>query len=358
MTGGTALPKGEIVALTALRGIAAWWVVLFHLRLTLIPYLPPAAIGFLAHGNLAVDFFFLLSGFVMYLNYAGRIRGWRSVGDFLFSRFARVYPLHLLMLLGFLGYFGAAALFGTGGLEESPGYFAASLLLVQNWGFFDSLGWNVPAWSISVEAVAYLLFPALLLALAPAKRPTWFLVGATALLGVSVHLYFAAFGFDFPNEVPRTGLFRCGVQFTMGMMLCELYRRIAGRGELKRTLILAAALLAAAHISFGLPVLPLAWAALVLAYAVGRGGVFDAPLLVWLGRISYATYLCHYLVLTLFRYAFVEEGRPVAPALIALYLLAVLAASAALYHGFERPAQRRLLAWRRARRARLEPQPA
>ncbi|HEX8667226.1 MAG TPA: acyltransferase [Allosphingosinicella sp.] len=358
MTAAAPDKGGEILALTALRGIAAWWVVLFHLRLMLVPYLPPAAIRFLAHGNLAVDFFFLLSGFVMYLNYAGRIRGWPSVGDFLFSRFARVYPLHLLMLLGFLGYFGAAALFGRGGFEESPGYFAASLLLVQNWGFLGRLGWNVPAWSISAEAFAYLLFPALLLGLAPAKRPAWFLVAAAAVLGVSVHLYFAAFGFDFPNEVPRTGLFRCVVQFTMGMMLCELYRRLAGRPELKRTLILAAAVLAAAYVSFGAPVLPLAWAALILAYALGRGGLFEAPPLVWLGRVSYATYLCHYLALTLFRYAFVEEGKPVAPALLGLYLLGVLAASAGLYHGFERPAQRRLLAWRRARRARLEPRPA
>ena len=48
---------------------------------------------------------------------------------------------------------------------------------------------------------------------------------------------------------------------------------------------------------------------------------------------------------------FVEAGRPVSPALLALYLLAVLAASALLYHGFERPAQKRLLGWWKNRRA-------
>jgi peptidoglycan/LPS O-acetylase OafA/YrhL len=51
----------------------------------------------------------------------------------------------------------------------------------------------------------------------------------------------------------------------------------------------------------------------------------------------------------------------VSPPLLGLYLLAVLAASALLYHGFERPAQRRLLAWRRRGRepaAGLAPAPA
>jgi peptidoglycan/LPS O-acetylase OafA/YrhL len=73
-------------------------------------------------------------------------------------------------------------------------------------------------------------------------------------------------------------------------------------------------------------------------------------MLVWLGRISYATYLCHYLALTIFKFLVVEEGRPVPLPLLGLYLLAVLAASALLYHGFERPAQKHLLGWWKGRR--------
>jgi peptidoglycan/LPS O-acetylase OafA/YrhL len=342
--------EGELLALTSIRGIAAWWVVLFHLRLLLAPWLPRAAIAILDQGNLAVDLFFILSGFVIALNYGDRLAAdWRATGDFLFRRFARIYPLHLLILLGFAAYIGAAVLFGSATIDgQDPGYFIASLLLVQNWGVLHALKWNVPAWSISTEACAYLLFPFLLRLAAPSRRASWLLAAFVLLLGLSVPAFFAATGNDFPNAVPETGLFRCLVQFAMGVLLFELYRRLNGR-RLAPLLIGAAAALGLAYASLGLPVVALGWAALVLGLALGRDGLLGNPVLVWLGRISYATYLCHYLALTIFKLLFVEGGKPVAPSLLALYLVAVLAASALLYHGFERPAQRRLLSWWKSR---------
>jgi peptidoglycan/LPS O-acetylase OafA/YrhL len=343
----------ELLRLTSIRGLAAWWVVLFHLRFLLAPWLPVAAIEALARGNLAVDLFFVLSGFVIYLNYGERIAlGRASIGDFLFRRFARVYPLHLLVLLGFLLYAAAAVAFGSATVEtQDPGYFAASLFLIQNWGFHDATRWNVPAWSISAEFFAYLLFPLLVAGLAPARRPAWLLVAAIVALALSVHAFFLVFGYPFPNAVPQTGLYRCVAQFVIGMLVCELYRRRRGEGRLAGALVAGAAALAGGYVLFGAPVVPLAWAALVLGLALGRGtGLLASGPLVWLGRISYATYLCHYLLLTVFKLLFVEAGRPVPPALLAAYLVAVLAASALLYHGFERPAQRGLLAWRKGRR--------
>jgi peptidoglycan/LPS O-acetylase OafA/YrhL len=345
--------EGELLALTSIRGIAAWWVVLFHLRLLLAAWLPDAAIRLLGQGNLAVDLFFILSGFVIALNYGDHLAGdWRATGDFLFRRFARIYPLHLLILAGFAAYAGAAILFGSATWhDQNPGYFLASLFLVQNWGFFGALEWNVPAWSISTEAMAYLLFPILLRLFAAARRPTWRLAAAVLLLGLAIPAFFAATGTSFPDDVPQTGLFRCLVQFGMGMLLYELYRRLRG-SNLGWPLIGTAAALGLAYAVAGVPVVSLAWAALVLGLALGRDGLLGAPVLVWLGRISYATYLCHYLALTIFKYLFVAEGRPVPPALLALYLVAVLAASALLYHGLERPAQRWLLSCRKGRRAR------
>ena len=342
--------QGELLALTSIRGIAAWWVVLFHLRLLLVPWLPTAAIGVLDQGNLAVDLFFVLSGFVIALNYGDRLAAdWRATGDFLFRRFARIYPLHFLILCGFAAYAGAAILFGSATLEgQDPGYFLASLFLVQNWGFIHALKWNVPAWSISTEACAYLLFPFLLRLAAPARRPSWLLALLVLLLGLSVPAFFAATGYDFPNAVPETGLFRCLAQFAMGVLLFELYRRLRGR-RLAPLLIGAAAALGLAYAALGLPVVALAWAALVLGLALARDDLLGNPILVWLGRISYATYLCHYLALTIFKFLFVETGRPVPLALLGLYLLAVLTASALLYHRFERPAQKWLLGWWRNR---------
>ncbi|MDB5692502.1 MAG: acyltransferase [Alphaproteobacteria bacterium] len=350
--------ESELLALTSIRGIAAWWVVLFHLRL-LAPWVPHAAIAMLDQGNLAVDLFFVLSGFVIALNYGDRLAGdWRAPGrggvaDFLFRRFARIYPLHLLILAGFAAYAAAAILFGSARLEDRDGpYLLASLFLVQNWGFLPRLEWNVPAWSISTEAVAYLLFPFLLRLIAPVRRPSWLLALLVVLLGLSVPAFFAAVGYDFPNAVPQTGLFRCIAQFAMGMLLCALYRRLRGRHRLSAPLLAAAAALGFFYAWFGLPVVALAWAALVLGLALAKSGLLAGPFLVWLGRISYATYLCHYLALTIFKLLFVEAGRPVPPVLLALYLLAVLAASALLYHGFERPAQKHLLAWWKSRGSR------
>lgn len=60
----------------------------------------------------------------------------------------------------------------------------------------------------------------------------------------------------------------------------------------------------------------------------------------WFGEISYATYLSHALRFTLFKIVFVSDVRNVPLPLLGLFLLIVLAASAALYHGFELPAQK------------------
>ena len=343
----------ELLPLTAIRGLAAWWVVLFHLRAFLAPWIPGAVLAVLARGNLAVDLFFILSGFVIALNYAERVAegDGRTYADFLFRRFARVYPLHLLILLGFAAYALAAWRFGTARPEDQHwGYFAASLFLVQNWGLTDEARWNVPAWSISTEALAYLVFPAIVALLLPKRRPLWLLAGATILLGLSVEPFFWLTHHPFPNAVAQTGLCRCLAQFAMGVALAGLWQRLPRRRWLPAALAAAAALLAAAFVLWNAPVVPLAWAALILALALrGEGGVLASPPLVWLGRVSYATYLCHYLLLTLFKYAFVTAGEPVAPARLVLYLLAVLCASAILYHGFERPAQARLLGWWQSR---------
>jgi peptidoglycan/LPS O-acetylase OafA/YrhL len=341
----------ELFALTSIRGLAAWWVVLFHLRLLLAPWLPSRVIDLLAQGNLAVDLFFILSGFVIALKHGERLAGdWRATGDFLFRRFARIYPLHFLILAGFAAYAGAAILFGSATIEgQHPGYFLASLFLVQNWGFFGELRWNVPAWSISTEAFAYLLFPILIRLVLPVRRSAWLLALLVVALGLTVPTFFVLTGNSFPDAVPQTGLFRCVVQFAMGMLLHALWRELRGR-PLALPLIGAAVLLGLAYALLGLPVVSLAWAVLVLGLALTRTGPLDAPFLVWLGRISYATYLCHYLLLTIFKLLFVTQGRPVPPALLALYPVAVLAVSALLYHGFERPAQKALLGWWKGRR--------
>ena len=348
--------RHDLVPLTSLRGIAAWCVVLFHVRGMLAPYVP-GAMPLLGHGDLAVDLFFILSGFVIYLSYAERLTGSRSgIADFLLRRLARIYPLHLAMLAAFAAYALLAVAAGSASLEQFGwGYFVASLFLVQNWGFTDALRWNDPAWSISTEAFAYLLFPAIPLLVKPSRWPTAALIAAVIGLGMAVHAYFVAVGHQFPDDIPRTGLVRCVLQFAMGTLACEIYLRLREREGLSVPLLALAAVLAAGHALAALPLLPLIWTSLILGVALGRS---RTPLnwrpLVYLGEISYSTYLFHYFGYMVFKLLFVQEGQAVPLPLVALYFLGVLAASVVLYHAIERPSQRWAIALWDARRERRQ----
>ncbi|MCW3836112.1 acyltransferase family protein [Sphingomonas canadensis] len=339
----------ELRALTAVRGLAAWMVVLFHIRLAM-PGVPPEVLAVLAKGYLAVDFFFLLSGFVIWLSYADRLRGggWAAAGDFLKRRIARIWPLHLFVLAGAAA---LALLFAATGREAGHFPFAElplHILLIQNWGFTNALTWNVPAWSISCELGAYLLFPLLAAAIDWRRVPSAAIVAAVAALLVLLHAVFAADGATaLGQDIARLGLIRCAIEFAAGTALCALWLRWRERWRMPALLcaLIAAALFAAwgaGRMAETLAV-PGAFAALLVALALTagrRGNPLDAAPLHWLGEISYATYLGHYLLWIAFKLAFVSDPRAVPWPLIGLYLLMVLASSAMLYHWVERPAQR------------------
>ena len=346
----------QLDALTSLRGLAAWWVVLYHTRSVLEPHISADFMAFVKNGDLAVDMFFVLSGFVMYLNYSSRInRSFSSVQDFLYKRFARVYPLHFFILLCFLVYVIVFVVF-TG---EFPGkytstYFFQSLFLVQNWGVSDGLQWNVPAWSISTEFFAYLCFPALVLFLKFREWPTWFLGTALVVIALGLHLYFRVLGFNFTGGIEQTGLFRCVAQFFMGMILCVIYMR-----DDRQNIVKVCALLAAAAIFITMrvlekqaPVIPLIWVTLILGFALWqRANPLVSRPLVWLGDISYATYLCHYLGFIVFKHVFVKAGEVTPLWLVMGFYLCLLIASHLLFRYIEKPAQR----WLLRRRAQLQP---
>src|ERR1051326_8086781 len=158
--------RAEIRALTGLRGVAALLVALYHINPN---WIAPTATGrFVGKGYLWVDLFFVLSGFLLAMNYARLFAGGWSLGawlDFLLHRVARIYPLYVAMVLASLAY--SLALYGgvhaaaapppALTLSEPARDVAANLLMVQSWGVGKSI--DGVAWSLSPEGAAYLMFP-------------------------------------------------------------------------------------------------------------------------------------------------------------------------------------------------------
>jgi peptidoglycan/LPS O-acetylase OafA/YrhL len=328
-----------------MRGIAAWAVVLYHVR-SAPAGLPDGVQAVLAKGYLAVDFFFLLSGFVIWMSWNARLRdrGLVEIPEFLKRRLARIWPLHVAML-GF-GAALATLLAMTGRADPAtfpPAELPLHLLLVQNWGFTPDLTWNDPAWSISCELGAYLLFPLLTLAIDWRRVPPWAVLAAVGALFVLLHAVFASAGArSLGDDIPRLGLIRCVLEFAAGGAIGALWLRWRDTPAPAALTALAVATAALTSLPETLAV-PAGFGSLLLALALSsgvRGNPLDAGWLHTLGEASYATYLSHYLLWFAFKLALVDDAAAVPWPLIALYLVGVLLASFALRHLVERPAQR------------------
>ena len=167
----------EICALTGARGIPVLLIVLFHIHewygYSGVSWYDTVA----SKGYIWVEFFFALSGFILFYAYGARFgAGLRveSIGTFLAARVSRIYPLQLVTLLAVVVLEADRRLvesrrLGVGFLEvpvfagRTADTFLTNLLMVQAWGFRDVLSWNVPAWFVSVEFFLYLVCPVLIL---------------------------------------------------------------------------------------------------------------------------------------------------------------------------------------------------
>ncbi|MCJ2188567.1 acyltransferase family protein [Novosphingobium beihaiensis] len=344
--------RAHLDALTGIRGLAAWLVVFYHIRLSLRDLVPGFVIDGLGKGYLAVDLFFMLSGFVLWYNYGARLSSggagqWRA---FYQRRLARIWPLHAVILAACVGF--ALLLAATG--RQAPGMPFAQLplhiLLVQNWGFTSALAWNDPSWSISTEFAAYLVFP-LIVALAPWER-----LRLPALTGLSVLLLGALAGLfayagksSLGDDISHLGLGRCLLEFWLGNCACLIWQRLPRGGWIATGCAAGAAALLAACLGAGVAEIWFVPAALLLALlallglSLGRGVVVKAlssrPL-VYLGEISYATYLAHFLLFKLYKLAFVDASLQLDWTALGGFAALLFAVSAFLYHGLEKPAQR------------------
>jgi peptidoglycan/LPS O-acetylase OafA/YrhL len=157
--------KNYLTTLTPLRGIAALLVVIFHSNLQ-FPFMPSGYTHLISSGWLWVDFFFVLSGFVIAYAYGAEFRDSLSRGSYwryIRSRFARIYPLHLFTLVWALIVSIIIRSLATG-LDPffaaifNPAAAPACLLLVQPLNLYITAPLNTPSWSLSTEWWVYMIF--------------------------------------------------------------------------------------------------------------------------------------------------------------------------------------------------------
>jgi peptidoglycan/LPS O-acetylase OafA/YrhL len=295
---------GEIRSLTGIRGVAATWVVLYHVHET--DDLHGVVKTLLTHGYLAVDLFFLLSGFVMAFSY-GRLAtaGWNleSYKTFLWLRFGRVYPLYFLVtcavaLMIVVGWSKALPVQNLGAA------FLANVALVQVWFSIRSIGG--PAWSISTEFTAYLLFP-LLAACTLTTRRTAMLLAVPFVCVVAI--YFLQFVPTPPNNAYRMGpldvfwggeaVLRCLSEFTIGLVTYRLtqfgrVKRWAGKPLVAYAVTAVLLTLLCTPDMDVLAVIAMSSLLLVLALGDDRlSRLMGSRIVFFFGEISYSMYLLH-----------------------------------------------------------------
>ena len=302
----------RFLVLDSWRGICALLVALFHF--------PTASMvsqsAFIGSSYLFVDFFFVLSGFVIASSYGNRLNQPEEVARFALVRFGRIYPLHLIMLAAFAGFellrlmlpqlHGAGVAPFTGGFDLKS--LVANLLLLQGVGFEDQLTWNAPSWSISAEFFAYLLFAGVVF-VAGARAWVWFVAAAVTaplfLLGFSTHHMDVSFDF---------GFIRCLYGFSLGALLAWFQhdsiagtRQALARGGPRVAWTVAEIVMVAVIVLFvslagdndlGIAA-PLVFALALFLFAHEGGWVsalLRTPFMLRLGALSYSIYMVHIFV--------------------------------------------------------------
>jgi peptidoglycan/LPS O-acetylase OafA/YrhL len=301
--------------LDSLRGVCAVMVVLFHLQFIGVGFNIPVV----SNGYLFVDFFFVLSGFIMYFNY-GKLAGLSAVSHFLGLRFFRIYPMHLFMLLAFLayGYLQWIARIVQHSRSAVPPIDNDWLGVFLNVTLVNGLGirppaFNIPSWSISAEFWTYLIFAVVVAVMGRiTARPLGF---AAIFVVVSTCGLALLLGFARPLTIGQINSFalpRCVLGFFLGAGLCAVLPTVERHGVNKNggtlgvllQLISIAAVLILVSISgdhWPDLLLPYLFTAVIAAFAYWPGtwlvSVVRSRPLLWLGARSYSIYMVHWFIL-------------------------------------------------------------
>lgn len=262
-----------------------------------------STIKYFGNFDAAVDFFFVLSGFVIAHSSTDRLSSLGDYRQFIWRRFARIYPLHILTLGITLALAIAAAAVGI--KLGSPQrydlqYIPANLLLVQAWGFSDRLSFNIVSWSISAEWFLYLTFPLLLwLVRAFGYCPSIALVGIWFILIRIIEYQFGLVPWN--DRTYQFAMVRATPTFFLGIALWMMWKERFSEWRCKSGIAyaMAASTLPLMWLSVPNELLVAAFAAVILVGAAASpapSSLSDNWLMRLLGNASYGLYMWHHLI--------------------------------------------------------------
>jgi peptidoglycan/LPS O-acetylase OafA/YrhL len=358
-------------SLDALRGLAALGVVMFHGRAFFAPVSVPG-------GYLAVDLFFLMSGFVIARAYEERFYSGMSVWEFMRIRLTRLYPLYALgTILGLLAIIASLngnnidhwtgqtlALMAAFSVVMLPN-FAGYLLGATGWGQYDRLfPIDVPCWSLFLEIAVNLAYGLLWRHL---TTRSLVIISACSALGVLVWLPGnGSIDMGYTVQTLGPGLIRTIFGFSVGVLIARRSTVITPQENTALFLAICAAFTIAIAVA---PANRVVWdavsAMLLFPVIVYAATLIDPPASLrpaatFLGVTSYAVYALHVPLLSVANSVFrARLATTQSPLYLGLILLAVLLFACWLIDRYYDFPLRRLLsrAWRPKARVGQPPLP-
>ncbi|WP_297832216.1 acyltransferase [Pseudomonas sp.] len=175
-----------------LRGLCALAIALHHFHVLQ----SASEWSLFRNAGYLVEFFFALSGFLLYQRYAHSLDSGPQLRQFMIARTCRVYPLHVFILLVFVGFECLKLLLERRGIQlnnvsftgdRALGEIVPNLLLIQAWWpGFNALSFNYPSWIVSVEYYVYLLFGLVALMLPRQSAKVFASIAVLALVALYV----------------------------------------------------------------------------------------------------------------------------------------------------------------------------
>jgi peptidoglycan/LPS O-acetylase OafA/YrhL len=359
------------IALDGLRGLAALGVVIFHYKwhfnhaASFTPPFQETLKILYAMGGLSVDFFFCLSGFVMYRRYAGEIAsGQLSLKDFAAGRLARLYPLIVLTLCA-TALFQLVLFWMKGKFfifeNNSVKTFFLNLFFLQFHFFGEGFSFNAPSWTLNLEFFSYFLFYAVV-------RWKAFLLAKTLAVAAFFFFLFAR-KINVPAPFLSSTFQWCFSGFFIGGLCFFLWSVVQRFSHTKRNVIgvsfLVTSLAVAAIWGFGwdkwLPIISplpnfyppqislmaIGFPSLILAFATSPflEKVLSGRIFKILGDLSYSLYLWHLpiqllILIILFPLNLNLSALFASRTFFIFYTSICLVAAHLSYHFFEKPAQK------------------